>query len=64
MLKEIHEQPRALEDAMRGRLLVTEGTARLGGLREVEKRSGRYQEDHPGLMWDFVSCELGGGIYA
>jgi glucosamine--fructose-6-phosphate aminotransferase (isomerizing) len=38
MLKEIHEQPRALEDAMRGRLLVTEGTARLGGLREVEKR--------------------------
>ena len=38
MLKEIYEQPRALEDAMRGRLLVTEGTARLGGLREVEKR--------------------------
>ncbi len=38
MLKEIHEQPRALEDAMRGRLITTEGTARLGGLREVEKR--------------------------
>ncbi len=38
MLKEIYEQPRALEDAMRGRLLVTEGSARLGGLREVEKR--------------------------
>ena len=38
MLKEIYEQPRALLDAMRGRLLVTEGTARLGGLREVEKR--------------------------
>jgi len=38
MLKEIYEQPRALEDAMRGRLQVTEGTARLGGLREVEKR--------------------------
>ena len=35
MLKEIHEQPRAVENAMRGRLLPAEGISRLGGLRDV-----------------------------
>jgi glutamine---fructose-6-phosphate transaminase (isomerizing) len=38
MLKEIFEQPESFADALRGRLLVEEGTARLGGLREVVKR--------------------------
>lgn len=33
MLKEIMEQPQTIEDAMRGRLLSEEGTARLGGVR-------------------------------
>lgn len=33
MMKEIMEQPRTIEDALRGRLLAEEGTARLGGLR-------------------------------
>ncbi|HEU4641362.1 MAG TPA: glutamine--fructose-6-phosphate transaminase (isomerizing) [Gemmatimonadaceae bacterium] len=32
MLKEIFEQPATIENTMRGRLLVDEGTARLGGL--------------------------------
>jgi glucosamine--fructose-6-phosphate aminotransferase (isomerizing) len=32
MLKEIHEQPDTVRNAMRGRLLHDEGTARLGGL--------------------------------
>ncbi|CAN5721988.1 glutamine--fructose-6-phosphate transaminase (isomerizing) [soil metagenome] len=32
MLKEIFEQPRSLEDVMRGRLLEEEGAARLGGV--------------------------------
>ena len=32
MLKEIVEQPQTIQDAMRGRLLKEEGTARLGGL--------------------------------
>ncbi|MYC89145.1 MAG: glutamine--fructose-6-phosphate transaminase (isomerizing) [Gemmatimonadales bacterium] len=34
MLREIHEQPHTARDAMRGRLLADEGTARLGGLDE------------------------------
>jgi len=38
MLKEIMEQPRTIEDALRGRLEKETGTARLGGLREMEAR--------------------------
>ncbi len=33
MLKEIHEQPDALANTLRGRLVETDGTAHLGGLR-------------------------------
>lgn len=35
MLKEIHEQTETVRDAMRGRLLDDEGTAKLGGLSDV-----------------------------
>jgi glucosamine--fructose-6-phosphate aminotransferase (isomerizing) len=35
MLKEIYEQPESLRNAIRGRLLVHEGTAKLGGLEPV-----------------------------
>ena len=35
MLKEIYEQPEVIRNAMRGRLLEAEGTARLGGLDPV-----------------------------
>ncbi len=34
MLKEIYEQPEALQNAMRGRLLVEEGRIRLGGIQD------------------------------
>jgi glucosamine--fructose-6-phosphate aminotransferase (isomerizing) len=35
MLKEIHEQPETILNAMRGRLLVEEGDVKLGGLQNV-----------------------------
>lgn len=38
MLKEIFEQPEAIKNAVRGRILLSEGTAKLGGLKEVEKK--------------------------
>jgi glucosamine--fructose-6-phosphate aminotransferase (isomerizing) len=38
MLKEIFEQPHAIEDAIRGRLVVPEGAAKLGGLRDVAEK--------------------------
>ncbi len=37
MLKEIHEQPETLRNAIRGRILMDEGTAKLGGLGEVNE---------------------------
>jgi glutamine---fructose-6-phosphate transaminase (isomerizing) len=35
MLKEINEQPESIRNSLRGRLLVNEGTAKLGGLERV-----------------------------
>jgi glucosamine--fructose-6-phosphate aminotransferase (isomerizing) len=38
MLKEIFEQPEAVTDAFRGRIIVGDGLARLGGLSKIEKK--------------------------
>lgn len=38
MLKEIFDQPHAICDAIRGRLVISEGMAKLGGLRDVSER--------------------------
>lgn len=38
MLKEIMEQPESVRNSMRGRLMVNEGTAKLGGLTDVLDR--------------------------
>ncbi len=38
MLKEIFEQPEAIENSLRGRLIIEQGLAKLGGLEEVEKK--------------------------
>ncbi len=37
MLKEIYEEPEAVENAIRGRLIIKDGLAKLGGLETVEK---------------------------
>jgi len=37
MLKEIYEEPEAVANALRGRVIVKEGLAKLGGLEGVEK---------------------------
>lgn len=38
MLKEIHEQPRSINDCFRGRLNATEGWVSLGGIKEYEQK--------------------------
>jgi len=38
MLKEIHEQPRSIEDCFRGRLNAAEGWVSLGGIKEYEQK--------------------------
>jgi glucosamine--fructose-6-phosphate aminotransferase (isomerizing) len=37
-LKEIFEQPQAIENSLRGRLITEDGLAKLGGLHDVEKQ--------------------------
>ena len=38
MIKEIHEQPRSIQDCFRGRLNATEGWVSLGGIRDYEQK--------------------------
>lgn len=38
MLKEIMEEPEAIEEAVRGRLIIEEGTVKLGGLESVKDK--------------------------
>jgi len=38
MLKEIHEQPRSIQDCFRGRLNADEGWVKLGGIKEYEQK--------------------------
>jgi len=38
MLKEIFEQPKAIQDSLRGRINVEDGSVTLGGIKEYEKR--------------------------
>ena len=38
MLKEIHEQPRSIQDCLRGRLNAQEGRVTLGGIKDYEQK--------------------------
>jgi glucosamine--fructose-6-phosphate aminotransferase (isomerizing) len=69
MLKEIFEQPKSFEDALRGRLLAEEGMAKLGGLREVEARLRTIERliivscgtsYHAGLVGEYMLEEYAG----
>ena len=54
MLKEIHEQPETIMNTLRGRLNEKEGTARLGGLRELTDRilaADRFTITACGTSW-------------
>ena len=44
MIKEIFEQPHSIEDAIRGRLLASEGMAKLGGLGSVKDRLNQIKK--------------------
>ena len=63
MLKEIFEQPSSLADVMRGRLLMEEGDARLGGIRDHQGELGQIKRIvvtacgtswHAGLVGEYM----------
>ncbi len=69
MLKEIYEQPKSVADAIRGRIDIENGTARLGGLREVEKKLAKIERIiivscgtsyHAGLVGEYLLEEYAG----
>jgi glucosamine--fructose-6-phosphate aminotransferase (isomerizing) len=69
MLKEIHEQPRTFKDCVRGRLLASEGMARLGGLTPVLDKLRRAERIiftacgtswHSALVGEYIIEQLAG----
>ena len=69
MLKEIFEQPEAIENAIRGRLIKKEGLAKLGGLENVEKKLRKIKKIiiiacgtsyHAGLVGEYMLEEYAG----
>jgi glucosamine--fructose-6-phosphate aminotransferase (isomerizing) len=68
MLKEIHEQANTVEDAMRGRILEEEGTAKLSGLGEYKQSLVQAKRIiivacgtsyHAGLIGEYMIEEFG-----
>lgn len=69
MLKEIFEQPETIENAIRGRLIIKEGLAKLGGLESVEKQLRKIKKIiiiacgtsyHAGLVGEYMLEEYAG----
>jgi glucosamine--fructose-6-phosphate aminotransferase (isomerizing) len=67
MMKEIHEQPKTIADAMRGRLNANEGWIRLGGIEEYSSRMGKAPRFiiagcgtswHAGLIGEYLLEDL------
>jgi glutamine---fructose-6-phosphate transaminase (isomerizing) len=67
MLKEIHEQPKTIADAMRGRISATEGWVNMGGVTENERRIMNAERLliiacgtswHAGLVGEYLFEEL------
>lgn len=69
MLKEIYEEPDAVENAIRGRLIIKDGLAKLGGLETVESEIRKVKRliitacgtaYYAGLVGEYMLEENGG----
>ncbi len=67
MLKEIHEQPESLQNAMRGRIDLQTGQVTLGGLAHINRELARFQKVvltgcgtawHAGLIGEYLFEDL------
>ena len=67
MLKEIYEQPRSIEDSLRGRLLVDKGIVQLGGISDYEQKIAKAKRIimiacgtswHAGLVGEYLFEDL------
>ncbi len=62
MLKEIFEQPESLKNAMRGRLCLEDGTAKLGGLDDDPAGTACDRPDRALGLWHRISRGDGGRV--
>jgi len=69
MLKEIFEQPTSIADALRGRLIVRDGLAKLGGLKDIAEKLRNIDRIiivscgtsyHAGLIGEYMLEEYAG----
>jgi glucosamine--fructose-6-phosphate aminotransferase (isomerizing) len=69
MLKEIMEQPKCLENTLKGRLIVNEGTTKLGGLDTIQKQLRQVEKlyivgcgtaRHAGMVGEYMLEEYAG----
>ncbi len=69
MLKEIFEQPTSIADALRGRLVVKDGLAKLGGLKDISEKLRNIERIiivscgtsyHAGLVGEYMLEEYAG----
>jgi len=69
MLKEIFEQPTSISDAVRGRLVVGDGLAKLGGLKDISEKLRAIERIiivscgtsyHAGLVGEYMLEEYAG----
>lgn len=69
MIKEIFEQPQAIENSIKGRLILDEGLAKLGGLDEVQQKLREIERInivacgtayHAGMVGEYMLEEYAG----
>ncbi|MFN4245910.1 MAG: glutamine--fructose-6-phosphate transaminase (isomerizing) [Brevinematia bacterium] len=69
MIKEIFEQPMAIENCIRGRLLEDEGAVKLGGISKLENRVHKIRKFvfigcgtayHAGMLGKYIMEDIGG----
>ena len=63
MLKEIHEQPTTIRNAMRGRLLVEEGERRARRPAEDDGQAAECAQDHHQRLRHVVACGAGRRVH-
>jgi len=56
MIKEIHEQPKAIIDTYRGRMLAEKGIIKMAGVDNNLKKIFKCRAYYYRSLWDFVAC--------
>ena len=56
MIKEIHEQPKAITDTYRGRMLADQGIIKMAGVDDNPRKIFKCRPYYYRSLWDFMAC--------